>query len=78
MLDRVRLLLSCHKNKDGSHSQMMITALNCATNKVFPSLCFNDFRALAVNKPLAPTDSIALLSQHWWGVSFSYYYQAKI
>ena len=36
---------------------------SCATNTVFPNLCFNVFRALAKNKPLVPTDSIALLAQ---------------
>ena len=34
---------------------------SCATNTVFPNLCFNVFRALAKNEePLVPTDSIAL------------------
>ena len=36
---------------------------NCATDKVFPNSCLNIFRVLAKNKPLVPTDSIALLAQ---------------
>ena len=36
---------------------------SCATNTVFPNLCFNVFRGLAKNKALVPTDSIALLAK---------------